>query len=358
MVLARSLLLFLSAFGGLTHSGPIADQDLPGDRHDLAINDDTSSIPSVHESAVLARRMLRLGRFATLSTVFQDNKHSAATESSAKFKDTSDTPIGLVDYYADCVKKGPDTGNPVIMSFDVGTTFRNVAAGSNISLSLDWATILATMPDPRPPPHGYPVSPAAFPRMSIQGRLEHFNDSDSSSPGWYIPACYLAKHPDALTWLPGNKIHNTHWARLVVEQVYWVGGFGNVAYIGWIDGDEWRSVTENEIEWARLPREPKGPKPSDPPTEESPRKMACFIRFGSQVKACINRDAEACPVPTAMLDIAGLVGWFMGIIACINRLARRLGLRRPIKPLKHRACGRPCTAAGSQEPSPLLPIKE
>lgn len=39
---------------------------------------------------------------------------------------------------------------------------------------------------------------------------------------------------------------------MVVDQVYWIGGFGDRAYIGWIPIDEWRGVTQEEVENARL----------------------------------------------------------------------------------------------------------
>jgi hypothetical protein len=43
--------------------------------------------------------------------------------------------------------------------------------------------------------------------------------------------------------------------RLVVQEVYWIGGFGDRAYIGWIPVDEWKGVTREEIEACRLPGE-------------------------------------------------------------------------------------------------------
>jgi hypothetical protein len=46
--------------------------------------------------------------------------------------------------------------------------------------------------------------------------------------------------------------------RLVVQDIYWVGGFGDRAYIGWIDAKDWRNVTRKEWEVVRLPGEQKG----------------------------------------------------------------------------------------------------
>ena len=40
--------------------------------------------------------------------------------------------------------------------------------------------------------------------------------------------------------------------RFVVEYVYWFGGFGDRARIGWLPLEDWRGATEDEIEGCRL----------------------------------------------------------------------------------------------------------
>lgn len=64
--------------------------------------------------------------------------------------------------------------------------------------------------------------------------------------------CFLDRHEDAEAWLPGNEIHESWWGRLVVREVYWIGGFGDRAFIGWIPEEVWRGVTGEEVEGARL----------------------------------------------------------------------------------------------------------
>jgi len=51
-----------------------------------------------------------------------------------------------------------------------------------------------------------------------------------------IKACYLAQHPDARWWLPGDDdaAHLAYWARFDPHSVYFVGGFGDEHYIGYI----------------------------------------------------------------------------------------------------------------------------
>jgi len=67
--------------------------------------------------------------------------------------------------------------------------------------------------------------------------------------------CFVKTHRDAKYWLPGNSIHESEFVRLVVQDVYWIGGFGDRAYIGWIPVEEWRSVTKKEIDGITLPGE-------------------------------------------------------------------------------------------------------
>ncbi|KAJ7681608.1 pyridoxamine 5'-phosphate oxidase-domain-containing protein [Mycena rosella] len=196
---------------------------------------DVSRIPTVHESAVMARRILHLTGLGTLSTIFP----ASPTAQEDRPSDVGGTAIGLVDYIADCEHA---TGNPTILALDIATSFKNVAAGSNLSLSINWAL-----------PKGQVRSPASLPRFSLQGYLEDVSAEDLVEHA--IPACFAKYHPDAQAWYPGNRIHSSRWARLVVKEVYWIGGFGDRAYIGWIPVEEWRNVTRKEVRDCVLPGE-------------------------------------------------------------------------------------------------------
>jgi hypothetical protein len=214
---------------------------IPGAQHVFANpSEETSTtykIPSVHTSAIQARRILRLENIGTLSTIFPAASKEHTTE--RRPDDVSGTPIGLMDYFGDCE---PSTGNPTILAITIATSFKNVAAGSNISLAMRWH-----------PPNHRPYSAAAIPRFSLVGYLEDIPAEDVLKN--IIPACFVKYHPDAAAWLPGNRIHESKWVRLVVQEIYWIGGFGDRAYIGWIPVDEWQSVTEEEIDEMRLPGE-------------------------------------------------------------------------------------------------------
>ena len=240
-------------------------------------------IPSSYESAVLARRILALTPFGTISTVFPHDavpgKNTAppvyhAWES--RPTGLGGIPVGLPEYLAACEEDDPaNSGNPTLLAITIATTFKNARAGSNVSLALQWE-----------PPHApalsarmsvtkgiqkllgwdteeeavrkavFPPSVAALPRFSLIGYLEPISGQDAPDSG--LATCFVRSHPDAKYWLPGSRVHHSEWLRLVVTQVYWIGGFGDRAYIGWIPIEEWHNVTRADWENARLPGEQQG----------------------------------------------------------------------------------------------------
>ncbi|KAL2263095.1 hypothetical protein VTK26DRAFT_8253 [Humicola hyalothermophila] len=256
-----------------------------------------SRIPTSYESAVLGRRILALTPLGTLSTVFPEDRPGGSDGSDGVEADEhrpsglGGMPYGLMEYIADCEED--DLGNPTILAVTIGTTFKNIAAGSNVSLSVQW-----TPPYPpakriksEPAPgrgwlsylglssHGHddqdhhqhhhhhhhhrtplPYSAANLPRFSLIGHTEAIEGGDNreGEVGARLAECYVKTHPDARYWLPGSRVHESHFVRLVVEQIYWVGGFGDRAFIGWIPVEEWRNVTREEWQNARLPGEKKG----------------------------------------------------------------------------------------------------
>ncbi|KAK4696942.1 hypothetical protein P7C71_g1065, partial [Lecanoromycetidae sp. Uapishka_2] len=148
-----------------------------------------------------------------------------------------------MDYYASCPSS---PASPTILAISIATTFRNMKSGSNVTLSLRWH------PPASAPPSGdiYTYSPANMPRFSLIGYIEPISKEEVEAEG--VEECFLGRHPDAEAWLPGNEIHESWWGRLVVEEVYWIGGFGDRAYIGWIPRKDWYGISEGEVEGARL----------------------------------------------------------------------------------------------------------
>ncbi|RFU32613.1 hypothetical protein B7463_g3746, partial [Scytalidium lignicola] len=216
---------------------------------------DGFKIPTSYESAVMARRILHLTPLATVSTVFPPSKEAAVLE--RRPAEIAGMPIGLTEYTADC----EGTGNPTLIAVKISTYYKNVVAGSNISMSLQWLP-------PNPPSKRIelwgsdadvkplPYSAANLPRFSLFGHLEKVSEEDAKASE--LGKCFTKVHPDAKYWLPGNDIHESEWARLVVEDIYFFGGFGDRSYIGWIPIEEWNKVTKEEWEEIRLPGEKKG----------------------------------------------------------------------------------------------------
>ncbi|POS82850.1 hypothetical protein EPUL_006844, partial [Erysiphe pulchra] len=240
--------------------------------HDNGYND--ARIPTPQESAILARRILRLTPMATFSTIFPVSSESNNSSS----KDLSlqkalpahhiqhvhehrphgleNSPIGLIDYVADCEA----SGNPTVLAINIATTFKNVAAGSKVSISFSWTPPHVLSWSSVFLKHQYAAkhSEANLPRFALFGYLERIDVAEVEELS--IKECFTKTHPDAKIWLPGNKIHTSDWQRFVVENIYWIGGFGDRAYIGWIPVDLWKNVWDEDIERARLPGEKKGLK--------------------------------------------------------------------------------------------------
>ncbi|KAL6900236.1 pyridoxamine 5'-phosphate oxidase domain-containing protein [Trichoderma evansii] len=241
-----------------------------------------SRIPTTYESAVIGRRALALTKLGTLSSTFPKSSSPSSSNGDVDAAENrpeglDGVPFGQMEYIADC----EDSGHPTLLAIKISTSFRNAQAGSNLTLSVQWTP-------PYPParriplisrflsyfpyisdkydvaddssssslPDTVPYSAANLPRFSLIGYLEPIKPDLKES--LRLAYCYTSKHPDAKYWLPGNKIHTSEWARLVVTKVYFIGGFGDRAYIGWIPIEEWNKVTKEEWEQIQLPGEKKG----------------------------------------------------------------------------------------------------
>lgn len=207
-----------------------------------SIDADSFTRPSWFTSALMARRLLALSPSGVISTTFP----SHIPASSRTPSEVAGLPIGLREYIADCDGILPEdlshggNGDPTILALRVATTFRNIGAGSNLSLEIDWWDHLSDAGAVYP---GLPPSPAALPRITLFGYLDTLPDlSDAAAAS--LEKCFLRSHPDAKYWLPGTpgSPHASFWARLVVTQAYWIGGFGDVQQIGWMNVTEWKGI--------------------------------------------------------------------------------------------------------------------
>lgn len=290
----------------------------PPPEHIFANPPTTSSsghrIPTSYESAVMGRRILALTPLGNLATVFpaaseheHEHEHGHGQYGAAENRPDGlgGMPHAMMEYVADC----EGDGNPTFLAINVETTFKNVRDGSNISLAQQWTPPYP--PDKRirsarrtttttntgvagllsramswfgfgpaideegdgdddggdsEPRDTVPYSAANLPRFSLLGYIEKISEEDEATTttttkttsAAALSECFVKQHPDAKYWLPGSRVHKSDFVRLRVQQVYWVGGFGDRAYIGWIPVDEWTRVSRAEWEGIRLPGEKKG----------------------------------------------------------------------------------------------------
>lgn len=174
-------------------------------------------VPTVEDAAIEARTLINRESLANLAT----------------YDEKRQTPVSFMEYYADC----DDDGTLTLLSLAIGSSFRNIAAGSAASLSVrvgDHA--VNDHVDPHYP-GGIVTSPAGSPRISLYGKFEDALPEDHAR----LASCFLKRHPDAKWWLPGNPIHSSKWTQFKVEGAYFLGGFGDRAFIGDIPVDLYKS---------------------------------------------------------------------------------------------------------------------
>lgn len=72
-------------------------------------------------------------------------------------------------------------------------------------------------------------------RSVLYGKVKRVEASEDTTKA--LHKCFVAHHPDAAYWTPGSDAspHTALWVRFQPERIYYVGGFGDEHYIGWID---------------------------------------------------------------------------------------------------------------------------
>ncbi|CCG81884.1 Putative uncharacterized protein [Taphrina deformans PYCC 5710] len=167
---------------------------------------------TLYEAALDARRMIHNESEGTLLSVYQAGV--------APTMELIGTPIGIMEYFADC----SSNGSPTMLLLDIAPATRNYQAGSSLTLSLR--------------DHSY-TNPLQHGRMYMVGGLKKIIDKAETAR---VERCFLAKHPDAEIVAPGRDVHASNFYTMQIEAIYYFGGFGNVSYIGFIPPDVYRSI--------------------------------------------------------------------------------------------------------------------
>lgn len=182
--------------------------------------------PTVEDAAANARTLINRESLANINTIYQNG-------------DSKGLPASFVEYYTDC-----GDGNPVMLAINMATSFKNIAEGSQYSLTVrvgDHAPHEQVSPKY---PGGRPYSVAGSPRLNLRGQFRDLSEDEVDA----VKECFLQRHKDAVWWLPGNKIHESHFVKFMVDDVYFLGGFGDTAYIGNVPSELYHKakVIEND----------------------------------------------------------------------------------------------------------------
>lgn len=189
-----------------------------------------SNIPTMIEAASIARTLVERESLMNINTIKSRKGEGGELKR---------IPVSSMEYYADC----DEDGDPYWLVVDLGSTFTNIKGGSEYSITIRTGDhALNDNVDPKYP-GGIPESPSGSPRAIFEGKFVNVSFSNPLEM-IRLERCFLKKHPDAKFWLPNSPFsaHSSHWTKFIVDDIYFIGGFGDRAYIGSIDADIYHSV--------------------------------------------------------------------------------------------------------------------
>ncbi|CAM9567515.1 unnamed protein product, partial [Ectocarpus fasciculatus] len=170
------------------------------------------------ESGELSREIVKGSYYATLSTIQTEGAGNPGVVN---------YPFGSV---ADIADEEPSTGRPLLLLSELERNVINL--NSNPLCSLHLVTLPETIAQFTHPEH-YDIM--TKPRTTLMGQLERVPDEELDA----AKETYLKKHPSSKAWI---NFSDFGMYRMVVEDVYVVGGFGNDHYIGWVAPEQYLSI--------------------------------------------------------------------------------------------------------------------
>ncbi|KAF9934741.1 hypothetical protein FBU30_000599 [Linnemannia zychae] len=174
---------------------------------------------TLEQAAGLARNLVKNTSVGTFMTIMNENQRG----------DVKGYPFGSMDYYVDDCQ---DSGKPLMLLSHLQINVQNARSTNHVSLAIR-----------KLPAEGERGNPMVDPRVTLMGRLVPIDATKENK----AEECFLAKHPEAKWWLPRSGFHDFKWYNLEVEDVYYIGGFGGIHYIGWIDVDVYYNANLNSI---------------------------------------------------------------------------------------------------------------
>ncbi|WVW84983.1 hypothetical protein I302_107019 [Kwoniella bestiolae CBS 10118] len=204
LVKSLSILLTLTSVLGLT----------------LPSLDPSSRRETLAEAAHNARVLVKDLKTGTMASVYPDST------------DFAGRPFAMMEYHAPCYSNGSLTLILMPISRSTQNIFQN--PGHHVAYTVSMPTEGVR-------------SPMSRGRVALMGNVTTLRDI-STSQAEKLSKCYTSYHPDSKYWLPGNEDspHTSYWARLDIDRIYYVGGFGDVHYIGPIPVDLY-AKSEHEV---------------------------------------------------------------------------------------------------------------
>eukprot|EP00039_Didymoeca_costata_P030359 m.29179 g.29179 ORF g.29179 m.29179 type:complete len:351 (-) comp8072_c0_seq1:45-1097(-) len=175
-----------------------------------------SGVTGAEETGKAARILVNQASVGTLVTMQTEGAGNPGV---------SMIPYGSVASFADSV---PSTGSPILLLSSLERNVINLQGYAKCSLAI-----------PQPVANNTPSNtyePMATARTTLLGHLEIINKTTASKNA------YLKKHPMASMWIDFDDFD---LYKFIVDDVYWVGGFGNGHYIGWIGADMYYNQSIN-----------------------------------------------------------------------------------------------------------------
>ena len=176
----------------------------------LSVNAETEK-----DAASYARYLMRYGMHGVFST---------------QMANIPELSIAMVDDFAETSKLD---GNPIFMLANISETSKNLDIFPYGSFSISAENCTTNDFD------GMPYDPLACLRFTMVGRfVSNENVVNTTDPEFQA---FLARHPAAYDWIKYSPHQFRMW-RMQIYYIYYVGGYGNLHYIGEIDTDTYFSA--------------------------------------------------------------------------------------------------------------------
>lgn len=195
----------------------------------------------MEKACEITKTMINKQSIALINTnqlVFKENEGEEEEEGEEYFA------MSFPEYSIDCY----NSSNPVLLMIKMSKNFKNIVNLDGLKSSITYVADLDEYW-----PGSVPGSMYGSPRVNLRGYFREIrligdddDQNDISLPNVrYVDIaeikkleyCFKSLHPESTAWFPGpeNKVHSSIWTEFVVQDGYFVGGFGGYAYIGGLE---------------------------------------------------------------------------------------------------------------------------